>query len=224
LTAFVHDSVLALTLNPLFTCVGARSAAHRRAYRFGLYPALGSAGSAAALAHDLYTFVREAPGIDRDFATFIASFEGPVVADEAEFEQLLWATLQQLHDLDTEHHHWASGVSSDPADVQFSFSFAETALFVVGLHAASSRVSRRLAWPTLVFNPHRQFDGLRQDGRYPRMREVIRTAELRLQGEINPMLADFGERSEAPQYSGRRVGAAWRCPFAAHASAEAGDR
>ena len=38
------------------------------------------------------------------------------------------------------------------------------------------------------------------------------------------MLTDFGERSEAPQYSGRKVDASWRCPFAPHVSPEAGDR
>jgi FPC/CPF motif-containing protein YcgG len=214
LTTFVHDSVLALIRNPRFTCVGARSAVNRRTYRFALYSTLGGPDSAAGLAHDLYTFVREAATIDADFATFIASFEGPVVADELAFERLLWAALQQLHTLDVAYHPWAPGVCADPDDPAFSFSFAETALFVVGLHAASSRVARRLAWPTLVFNPRRQFDRLKRDGRYSRMRAVIRDADRRLQGTINPMSADFGERSEAAQYSGRHVEADWQCPFA----------
>ena len=30
---------------------------------------------------------------------------------------------------------------------------------------------------------------------------------------INPMLSEFGERSEATQYAGRKVGAAWTCPL-----------
>jgi FPC/CPF motif-containing protein YcgG len=94
-----------------------------------------------------------------------------------------------------------------------SFSFAETALFVLGLHAASSRATRKFAWPTLIFNPHDQFEHLKETGRYARFQEVIRDAEHTLQGDINPMLSAFGERSEAAQYSGRQVGADWRCPF-----------
>ena len=220
LTAFVHDGVLALTLNPQFTCAGAKSAARQRSYRFGLYPQLGAAPSAAALAHDLYTFLQDAPDIGGDFTTFIASFEGPSLADEGAFERSLWSTLQHLHELDADHHDWAGSVSADPSDPQFAFSFAESAFFVVGLHAASSRATRRFAWPTLVFNPHRQFDALKAEGRYDRFRDVVREAERRLQGDINPMSADFGVRSEAGQYSGRNVGAAWQCPFAPRKDSE----
>ena len=107
-------------------------------------------------------------------------------------------------------------VSDDPSDPAFAFSFAGTAFFIVGLHAASSRAARRFAWPTLVFNPHRQFDRLRESQRFSRFQHVIREAERNLQGSINPMLADFGDRSEASQYSGRRVAPDWKCPFSPH--------
>jgi FPC/CPF motif-containing protein YcgG len=113
---------------------------------------------------------------------------------------------------------WSAAASADPADPRFAFSFAQTAFFIVGLHAASSRATRRFAWPTLVFNPHEQFEELRRSGRYWRFQRVIRDGETALQGSINPMLAEFGERSEAAQYSGRRVEAGWKCPFHSHAS------
>jgi uncharacterized protein len=215
MTMFVHDSVLALALNPHFTCLGAKSTVNQRAYRFALYPQLGDEESSAGLAHDLFSFVSEEPSIDGDFTTFIASFESPAIADERLFEQLLWTTLQQLNALDAAHHLWAAEASDDPSDSTFAFSFAETAFFVVGLHAGSPRATRRFAWPTLVFNPHRQFEALKQSGRYSRFREVIREAERRLQGAINPMSADFGVRSEAAQYSGREVDGTWKCPFVA---------
>jgi FPC/CPF motif-containing protein YcgG len=216
LTEFVHDSVRALVLNEHFTCVGAKSALRHRAYRFGFYPPLGSPDAAAGVADDLATFVREAAALDGEFSTFIASFDGPAIADEPSFERLLWTTLQQVHDLDAARHAWDPAVSADPEDPAFSFSLAGTAFFVVGLHAAASRATRRFAWPTLVFNPHRQFEQLKAHGRYTRFQQVIRTAERTLQGDVNPMLADFGSRSEAAQYSGRRVGADWKCPFHAH--------
>ncbi len=213
LRSLVHDGVLALALNPQFSCIGARSALRRRAYRFGLYPALGCPRSAAGLARDLFTFVQETPAFDGELTTYIASFEGPVVADEPSFEAHLWSTLQYLHDADALHHAWDWSVSADPEDSHFSFSFAGSAFFVVGLHAASSRAARRFAWPTLAFNPHRQFERLKSEGQYERFQTVIRSAERALQGDVNPMLSEFGDRSEAAQYSGRKVEENWRCPF-----------
>jgi FPC/CPF motif-containing protein YcgG len=66
-----------------------------------------------------------------------------------------------------------------------------------------------------VFNPHEQFERLRADGHWKRMQETIRRRDLELQGSINPMLSDFGEQSEARQYSGRAVEDNWRAPFKA---------
>lgn len=213
LMEFVHDSFRALVLNPRFSCVGAKAAVRSGNYRVGLYDALGSAGAVAGLARDLFSFVDEHGEFDAGFVTYVASFAGPNVADEAHFERLLWAQLQRLHEEDRRHHRWAPSASSDPEDAGFAFSFAETTFFVVGLHPASSRFARRFAWPTLVFNAHHQFERLRWEGRYGRMQEVIRARERELQGTLNPNLADFGDRSEARQYSGRPVEENWRCPF-----------
>jgi uncharacterized protein len=221
LTRFVHDSFRALVLNERFSCVGARAAIRHGSYRFGFYEGLASTPSSAGLARDLFTFVQDSDSMPGDFTTFVASFAGPLPPDERSFEDLLWRTLQELHDMDVAHHPWNRDHAADPAEPRFSFSFARTAFFIVGLHAASSRATRRFAWPTLIFNPHAQFDRLRQSGQYGRFQEVVRGAERALQGGINPMLADFGERSEAPQYSGRQVDSEWRCPF--HARRGPGD-
>ena len=219
LTRFVHESFRALALNERFSCVGGRTAIRREAYRFGLYDRLGSPASADALGSDLTRFIAE-PGLrDQPLTAFVASFVDPVPSDEAHFEALLWSTLQQLADHDS--RPWSAGYDDDPADPRFAFSFAGTAFFIVGLHAHSSRLSRRFAFPTLVFNPHDQFDRLRADGRYGRFRDVIRARDIALQGTLNPMVRDFGAGSEAPQYSGRAVGGGWQCPF--HARHRPGD-
>ncbi len=121
--------------------------------------------------------------------------------------------LQRLHECDDPETDWDPSVSDDSDDPMFSFSFAGHAYFIVGLHAHSSRISRSFRWPTLVFNPHSQFGQLRGEGRFKRIQQAIRARELAVQGSINPNLADFGERSEARQYSGRAVEELWRCPF-----------
>ena len=50
-------------------------------------------------------------------------------------------------------------------------------------------------------------------GSYEVVRDRIRERDKALQGEINPMLRDFGVTSEAKQYSGREVDKSWKCPF-----------
>ena len=64
------------------------------------------------------------------------------------------------------------------------------------------------------------FEKLRAEGMYERFQTVIRTAERTLQGDVNPMLSEFGDRSEAAQYSGRKVDENWRCPFHVRSDAE----
>lgn len=64
-----------------------------------------------------------------------------------------------------------------------------------------------------MFNLHDQFERLRKEGRYDKMRERILDRDIALAGDINPMLARHGELSEASQYSGRLVGEEWQCPF-----------
>lgn len=211
---FVHDNLRALVLNPRFSCVGAKSAVLRGYYRHGLYGTMTSPEATMGLARDLFTFVEDQTAFDDGgFSTFVASFTDPPTASEAEFERLLWTQLQQLHDEDRLYFPWDASVSSDPNDGSFSFSFAERAFFVVGLHPASSRLARRFAFPTLVFNAHYQFERLRAQGRFSKIQQAIQQRELALQGSLNPNLSNFGEGSDARQYSGRPVEEDWRCPF-----------
>ena len=155
------------------------------------------------------------------FHSFIASFRGPVPEDEAAFERSLFTLLQRLHDADDET--WAPGVGSDPNDPHFAFSVGGTAYFIVGLHPGASRVARRAPLPTLVFNPHDQFEELRAEGRFEGLRSSIRRRDEDLQGYLNPMVADHGDRTEALQYSGRHHGDGWEPPLEVRQPAEAAD-
>ncbi len=145
--------------------------------------------------------------------SFVAAFQGPRGLTELEFEHAMWERLQALHDLDARTCEWDRRVSCDPASPDFSFSLRGKAFFVIGLHPNASRVSRRYWRPALVFNLHEQFETLRRQGRYERMRDVIRKRDAALCGSTNPVLRNFGERSEARQYSGRAALDDWRCPF-----------
>ncbi len=215
LARLAHEEFRAHILDPEFPCVGGKAAVNNDTYRFGLYDEMNAPATNAGLAHDLWEYARERPGFDTEYVTYAASFVAPAVTGEREWEELLWSQLQSLHDLDRAHHAWDPAVSSDPADPGFSFSFAGTAFFVVGLHPGSSRRARRFARPTLVFNAHEQFEHLREQDQFERLQETVRARDLKLQGSLNPNLSNFGEASEARQYSGRAVEEGWRCPFSA---------
>jgi FPC/CPF motif-containing protein YcgG len=197
-----------------FPCVGAKSALQRERIEFEVCDRLGSSDSAAVIRDGLALFSARHPDPGIEPISFVAIFREPV-AGEDDFHNRLWMQLQAVHDLDIEEHPWASDVSDDPGCADFSFSVASRAFFVVGLHPRSSRLARRAPRPTLVFNFHGQFEALRARGRYAKLQTAIRERDIALQGDVNPVLARFGEASEALQYSGRASG---ECPF--HARSE----
>lgn len=208
-----NDAFRAFINQTGYPCLGAKAALNTNQYRIASYGSLASTAATAGLARDLCAFVAERPLMESDFATFAAIFDDIALADECEFEQLLWKQLQQLHELDAQEFEYAADTSSDPEDPRFAFSFAGTAFFVVGMHPGSRRLARRFPFPALVFNAHAQFDALRAKGLYDRFSATVRERDLELQGSQNPMLSGFGERSEARQYSGRAVDESWKCPF-----------
>lgn len=208
-----HTQLRQHILKSNFSCTGAKAAFNGNCYRFGFYPEMNTPEATAGLAFDLWEYAQERLLLKTNYATFAASFAAPLETDEQSWEDLLWAQLQNLRELDRPLHAWDPSVSSDPQSAEFSFSFAQTGFFIVGLHPASSRLARQFAFPTLIFNAHAQFEQLRQQNQFERMKQTIRARDLKLQGSINPNLSNFGERSEARQYSGRAVEENWKCPF-----------
>ncbi|GAC1444577.1 MAG: guanitoxin biosynthesis heme-dependent pre-guanitoxin N-hydroxylase GntA [Vulcanimicrobiaceae bacterium] len=210
-----HASFREFVLDDAFSCLGAKAALRSGTYRFGTYDALDDAASTAGLARDLYAFASERQGFEGLFTTYIAVFAGFERTDDPDlaFESALWRQLGRLHDLDRNLHAWDPHVSNDPDDPNFSYSFAGTGFFIVGLHPESTRAARRFAWPTLVFNAHEQFETLKERGQFERLQDRIRARELVLDGSLNPNLSDYGEHSEARQYAGRPLPEGWTCPF-----------
>ncbi|MEY2563449.1 MAG: uncharacterized protein QOH88_1642 [Verrucomicrobiota bacterium] len=200
--------------DPAFPCLGAKAALNANSYQLVAYETLGASSSSKKLHADLAAFGQSDMACTSEYASFIAVFRNPAMVSELTFERLLWWQLQQLHDLDHQQQSaWDPEVSSDPEDAHFSFSIAGHAYYVIGLHGNSSRLARRFPWPALVFNPHKQFEKLRSDGKWRRMQGTIRERDIALQGSVNPMLRDFAETSEARQYSGRQVEDGWQPEF-----------
>lgn len=175
------------------------------------YSNFGSLQTARKILKDLKNYIENYDFSSNDFYSFIAVFPERKNFSEEQFEALLWKQLQFIHQADASP--WDPEVSSDPDSDKFSFSIAAKAFYVVGLHPNSSRKARQSPYPALTFNLHWQFEKLRDMGAYENVRDKIRERDKALQGNINPMLEDFGSNSEARQYSGRKVGEEWKCPF-----------
>ncbi|MAN58236.1 MAG: hypothetical protein CMC08_00190 [Flavobacteriaceae bacterium] len=175
------------------------------------FPEMGTQATTASLYAAIEEYLQEYDFESNTFKTLIAVFPKASFATEEEFEIALWAQLQQLHNIDS--RPWDDAVSTDPDSSEFSFSIAGKAFYIVGMHPNSSRKARQAPYPTIVFNLHWQFEKLRDMGTYANVRDKIRERDEALQGSINPVLRDFGEDSEAKQYSGRHVSDQWKCPF-----------
>lgn len=210
LRAFIGDMA--------FPCVGAKSALARGGLLIHRARDITSAWDDLRIYAGLMAFIAGYRADPVPFQSLAIVFEGPGTLDEAVFEIALWQRAQSLSDMDFWLGQTADPRASlDPEDPDFALSFGGEAFFLVGLHPAASRPARRFERPVIVFNPHAQFRNLRETGRYEPMRRTILKRDLAVAGTENPMLARFGEVSEARQYSGRAVDAHWRCLFRSRA-------
>ncbi len=199
---------------PGFPCVGAKSALGKGQLHAYSARSIASSWNDVEIQDQLMQFAwryREQPKL---FTSFAVIFEGPDDLSEEQFEKHLWERVQSL----TEKDAWRGQtpdprVSPDPDDPHFSLSFGGEAFFVVGLHPHASRPARRFSSPAMIFNLHDQFETLREQNRYEKLRGAILDRDLELAGSLNPMLARHGSISEARQYSGRAVDEGWACPY-----------
>ena len=199
---------------PEFPCVGAKAALNRDGMRYVVARDFRSGWDDLRIMPGLLDIASSYRADPIPFQSLVVLFETGAPSGEAQFERQLWARLQSLSDKDEWLGQRADPrVAHDPDDPHFAMSFGGEAFFVVGLHPRSSRPARRFEAPAMVFNLHDQFERLRAEGRYDKLRGTILERDLKLAGTANPMLAAHGSVSAARQYSGRAVPESWQCPF-----------
>jgi FPC/CPF motif-containing protein YcgG len=200
--------------NKAFPCVGAKAALAGGHIRCLVAAHMACPADDEDILQFLYDFVdeyRQAPG--HGFYSAAILFKEPVLLDELRFDAMLWARLQSLARLDGRNYGHDRRVSADPSSAHYSFSLKEEAFFIIGQHPASSRPARKFKYPALAFNPHAQFERLRQADKYETLKSVVRKRDIAYSGSVNPMLEDFGQSSEVYQYSGLNYDDQWRCPL-----------
>ena len=193
--ALAHD-FRQIIQTPEFPCVGAKSALTRGNMRFLVARDIRSAWDDLRVHFALRRFVDDYHADPQLFRSLILLFESDDALDEEGFETAMWARIQSLSDKDA----WLGQtpdprVSPDPNDPHFSLSFAGEGFFVVGLHPNASRPARRFPRPALVFNLHDQFERLRAEGRYEKLRAKFLVRDEALAGSRNPLLARHGAAS-----------------------------
>ncbi|MBB5935024.1 guanitoxin biosynthesis heme-dependent pre-guanitoxin N-hydroxylase GntA [Streptomyces zagrosensis] len=196
-----------------FSCLAGKASLRRDLITYAVLGPLGEQETTVALHGELEKFVAEGLSPQEDFATFITVFDGPTGLTEEQFESALWQQLADLHAWDSQRYAWAPEADRDPNSPRFAYSVAGHPFFVVGLHDQASRITRRSPLTALAFNSHHQFERLKKTGVYGGLQRRIREREVRLQEGINPNLGEFGQVSEARQYSGRAAEPDWSCPF-----------
>ena len=209
----VIDEFKAFINDQSFPCTGAKAAIAKQQMHCLVADHMSCPKNDQLILQFIYKFVDEFRNSNEIFQSASIIFKEPKIDSEELFDELLWQRLQALADLDAQNYVYDSRVDMNPSSAFFSFSLKEEAFFIIGLHPSSSRPKRQFKYPTLVFNPHMQFEKLREENRYEAMKEIVRKRDMATSGSINPMLDDFGKSSEVFQYSGRKYDMGWICPL-----------
>jgi uncharacterized protein len=196
-----------------FPCVAAKAALSRDQVKCIVVDDMSVHGEDELILTFLYDFIDEYRLASQPFHSAAVIFRKPSIKCEHQYDALLWKKLESLRAKDRVYYNHDVRVDDDPESAKYSFSLKEEALFVIGLHPSSSRKARQFEYATLVFNPHAEFDRLRQNHKYDAMKRTVRKRDQRFNGSVNPMLQDFGEQSEVYQYSGIHYDSTWKCPM-----------
>lgn len=196
-----------------FPCVAAKAAVSRNHIQCMVASHMACPAHDQTILQFLYNFVDSYRTSEGSYHSAAVIFKEPSAINETLFDTFLWQRLNSLSSMDKQTYNHDPRVDSDPNSSRYSFSLKEEAFFILGLHPGSSRRSRRFKYPAMIFNPHTEFEKLRNSNRYAKMKEVVRKRDIEYSGSVNPMLADFGEVSEVYQYSGMHYSGDWTCPL-----------
>ncbi|MCE3255755.1 MAG: hypothetical protein K0R25_1249 [Rickettsiaceae bacterium] len=209
----IHKEYIDYIKNSNFPCVAAKTALRLDRLKCLVVQDMRSDEENEKILGFIYDFIKFYRSREEIFHSLAIIFEKPDLENAEQFEKLIWQKLQALSRLDAKNFKYDCRVDADPHSEKFSFSLGEEAFFVVGLQPHSSRLARRFKYPALVFNPHDQFEKLREKNCFERIKATVRFRDKKFFGSINPMLEDYGNSSEVMQYSGKKYDSNWKCPL-----------
>jgi uncharacterized protein len=196
-----------------YPCIAAKAALGKGHVQCLVVDDMDSAEEDDLIISFLYDFVDFYRRSNKPYHTAAIIFKGPEIHQEKTFDDLLWKRLSALQTIDRTHFAHDPRVDADPSSAHYSYSLKEEGFFIVGLNPASNRLARRFRYPAIIFNPHAEFEKLRNNHKYEAMKTAVRKRDIHFSGSVNPMLTDFGEESEVFQYSGIQYDLSWQCPL-----------
>lgn len=211
--ASIIQEYLAFIKADTFPCIAAKAALAKQQIKCMVADHMACPKDDKQILDFIYAFVdtyRQSKDLYHSVAII---FKAPEILDEDCFDTFMWSRLQSLKNLDAENYSYDQRVDEDPFSAKFSFSLKQEAFFIIGLHPGNSRLTRRFKYPVLTFNPHAQFETLRDLNKFESMQKAVRNKDLKYSGSVNPMLEDYGVASEVFQYSGKIYDKQWKCPL-----------
>ena len=196
-----------------YPCIAAKAAVANGHVQCLVIDDMSSPAEDELIVSFLYDFVEYYRRSVKPYHTAAVIFRLPEIRQERRFDELLWERLAAFRDIDREHYKHDPRVDADPSSAHYSYSLKEEAFFILGLNPMSSRLARRFRYPAIIFNPHAEFEKLRNNHKYESMKTAVRKRDIHFSGSMNPMLKDFGEESEVFQYSGLQYDLTWQCPL-----------
>ncbi len=196
-----------------FPCVAAKDALAKSRLKVFVAGHLGCPSDDAEILKFIYEFISDYRKMPEGFHSAAIIFPSNNKLSEIEFDTMMWTRLAALQKMDAVNYQYDKRVNDDPQSSDYSFSLMEEAFFIVGMHPGSSRAARRSPYSVLIFNPHQQFEKLKKNDRYEKLKTIVRKRDIAFSGSLNPMLSDFGKRSEIFQYSGRKYNDEDECPY-----------
>ncbi|MFN3858790.1 MAG: YqcI/YcgG family protein [Caulobacter sp.] len=203
-------------------CIGARSLAERSLLRgpepgtgaetatdveqalfFALYPDMHTVETALAFVTDIEDYFFHSDPLDEVMKSFVAIFWGHVATSQNEFAKDYWDFAQTVSDISLLSHKWPPNIGRRVSDTDFELCLVGRPIFTTTLNNGSPRIMRRFT-SSWVMNQTSQFDALRRRNHFVSWQSSIRKmdSELDPSGEPNPVLADHGTSSAAPQLAG----------------------
>ena len=197
-----------------FPCIMAKAVMKQGFLNIKVVEEIDSAHSCEEVLTELYQFISKIRAENPKLSSFALVIQNEKYREFEVFEKSFWPFLSALAKADHAQYPHDPRVGDDPKENDYSYSLMSEAFFILALHPQSERLARKFAYPAIIFNPHIQFEKMRQGGIFKKVRDTIRMRDLKLQGTENVMLKDFGERSEVYQYLGKAYAGDEEIPLA----------
>lgn len=181
-----------LSDSSLFPCIFGVTAVRKGTVRYSFIPAGDDRIPTLAAALTEFTQIARSLGSRTSLICFFDFEDGVQTLDD--YRQHFWALLAELQADDTSE--WPPGISDDPADPTWEFSFNSTPMFVVAnTPRHTDRRSRQSRYFTVTFQPRFVFDDLKAGTPAGDKARVVIRRRLDTYDTVErtPLLGSFGD-------------------------------